>query len=196
MLYRKVKRFRSLDPRKLAVLRELAMWRDIRAREHDRNRRAIAADEVLVEIARAGPRDPKALGRTRGLHNETITREGAAIIAAVERGQAVPEDAWPRPNEHRPAVEGAELAAAIVQAFLKVYCQELRIDSSMVGTTADVERLVADYAEGRLANSEAPLLQGWRGELVGERVVAFLRGELAVRLEPGTVRPVFEPVVS
>ena len=83
-----------------------------------------------------------------------------------------------------------------MQAFLKVYCQELRIDSSMVGTTADVERLVADYAEGNLASSDAPLLKGWRGELVGERVVAFLRGELAVRLEPGTVRPIFESVVS
>ena len=192
ILYQKVKRYRSLDSRRQAVLRELAVWRDAAARRRDRNRRAIMADDVLLEVARSSPADQTSLRKLRGMQSDTANREGDDILAAVARGLRVPDDQCPRPAPGRPPGEAAELAAAIVQAFLKVYCKEIRIEPTMVGTVADVERLVCEYVAGDLDAGGIPMLQGWRGELVGERVMDFLRGKLAVRLEPGTAKPTFE----
>src|SRR6185369_5339681 len=54
----------TLRAKGLAVLRELAAWREEQARERNKPRATIARDEVLVEIARKAPTNLEAL---RGL---------------------------------------------------------------------------------------------------------------------------------
>ena len=195
-LYKKVKRFRSLDPRGLAVLRELAAWRDRTAREIDRNRRAIAGDEVLVELAKAKPRAMKQLSRTRGLHPKTSERHGQNILAAIAAGQDVPDADCPTVADRVPLNEASGLAASLAYAFLKACAQEAAIDVSMLATVSQVEKLASDYLDGCLETDRVDLLSGWRGELAGNRLMAFLQGEIAVRLDPESGSPVFEPALQ
>ena len=195
-LYRKVKRHGSLDSRGLAVLRELAAWRDVEAQRRDRNRRAVIADEIMVEIARSLPRNIKALSRTRGLHNQVVDNAGEAILNAVQTGLDVPEAQRPSLRKRQAPEPGVELTSAIVVAFLKAHCAMTGIDPSMIANTAEIESLVSAYSSGELSPDSVPMLQGWRGELVGNRVLAFLRGSVSVRMDPQTAAPVFEDLPS
>ena len=191
-LYRKVKRYRSLDARGLAVLRELARWRDEIARQSDCNRRAVIGDEVLVELSRSKPQSLDRLSRTRGLHAKIVDKHGDAILASIREGKLVPNEDCPRAAGKRPVNEASELPATLAYAFLKVCAREAEIDVSMLANVSEVEKLVSDYFETHLDERAFPLLSGWRAELAGNRLMAFLRGEIAVRLHPDTGSPSFE----
>ena len=57
----------SLSPRNQAVLRELTIWRDARAREHNVPARAFLKDEVLFDLARTPLKSIEKLSGVRGL---------------------------------------------------------------------------------------------------------------------------------
>src|SRR3546814_775620 len=58
---------RSNDPRFLALLRELAAWRETEAQKRNQPRGRILRDDALIEIAAHAPRTVDELARTRGL---------------------------------------------------------------------------------------------------------------------------------
>lgn len=190
-LYRRVKRHRGLKPGALAVLRELATWRESEAVRRDRPRRSVVSDEVLIEIARKAPKAVGALTHMRGLHPEELRRSGADLVAAVSRGMAVPDDDCPQ-IEKRPVVDDdAGLAADLVMACLRTVCQRAQIAPAMITNRAGVERLVVEHRSGG-AIAEHPLLKGWRGALVGQDLLAILEGRAAIYLDPKTGSPEFE----
>ena len=58
-LFRRIRRSNALSSQGLAILRELAIWRDREARQRDRPPGSVLHDELLVEIARKAPRTPR-----------------------------------------------------------------------------------------------------------------------------------------
>ncbi|MCX8007558.1 MAG: ribonuclease D, partial [Coriobacteriia bacterium] len=90
--YRRVKRASALRGRSLAVLRELAAWREREAQRRDVPKRWLVPDETLVEIARRSPRDESGLAAARGMSETVARRYGQAILAAVQRGLATPPE--------------------------------------------------------------------------------------------------------
>src|SRR5262245_32928999 len=91
-LWMRISRMRSLDRRGLAVLRELAIWREEEAQRRDEPRGRIVADETLVEIARRAPKKPEDLKPLRTLHPRELARSGGGLVAAVRKGLDVPDD--------------------------------------------------------------------------------------------------------
>jgi ribonuclease D len=80
------------------------------------------------------------------------------------------------------------LASAVLQAS----CSEGGIASELVATRDDLESLVVAVARGN--GDEHPLLQGWRRELAGERLLSLLNGEVALRVVPGAPHVVAQRV--
>ena len=72
-----------LSPRQLAVLRELAAWREVEARRRDLPASWVVKDPTLVEVARVGPTTADALARIRGAATGLKPRDIEAILAAV-----------------------------------------------------------------------------------------------------------------
>ncbi|MEM7261026.1 MAG: ribonuclease D [Planctomycetota bacterium] len=190
-LYRKVKRFGTLDARGQAVLRELAMWREQDAMDRDKPRRAAVPDETMIEIARRRPKNHGALHEIRGCRAQTIRESGKAIAEAVQRGTAVPDEALPNEEKRKRLPASADLVADFLHAFLKSECQRASISSSMVGTAKDVQALVRAHVEKKPATRDN-LITGWRGELVGRKLEAFLDGKISMRVDPQSLEPVFE----
>ena len=82
-------RNRARKPRDLAVLMEIAAWREREAQTRDVPRSRVLKDDVLVEVALAAPRTPEALAHLRAFpRGMERSRAGAEILAAVERGLA------------------------------------------------------------------------------------------------------------
>src|SRR5207247_1945893 len=72
--WRRVRGVTSLNRRQLAVLRELAAWREQEAKRRDRPIRSIASDDVLVELAKRQPTDERDLVMFRGMNRRNLRR--------------------------------------------------------------------------------------------------------------------------
>lgn len=193
LLFRRIRRGKTLAPQGLAILRELAMWRDTEARQRDRPPGSVLHDEVLVDIARKAPRTLDDLQRLRSLPGRELERSGTALLAMVERGLAVTEDEYPCSEQSRGPTPAEELLVKFLDACLKALCQREKLSPTFVASRTDLEVLVRRYRQGRLAMEGSPMLEGWRGNLVGREVLAVLEGRVSVSLHAKSGQVKFTP---
>lgn len=192
-LFRRVRRGQGLSAQGLAILRELARWRDQEARERDRPPGSVLHDEMLVEIARRAPRTLDELQRLRGFPSRELERSGAMLVALVAEGLAVPEAERPQATQGRGPTPAEELIIKVLEASLKALCAREKLSSAFIASRADLETLVRRYRQGRLATEGSPILEGWRGALVGQELLAVLSGQVSIQLHPRTGRVEFMP---
>jgi len=166
---------RSDKPRFLAVLKEMAAWREREAQSRDLPRSRLLKDETLVEIAAHPPKDADALGRCRGLSkNFAEGRMGEAILEAVRRGLAMPENEAPT-LEARPEVPpGLGPLIELLRVLLKTRCDQHEVAQKLVASGGDLELIAA------LDEADVQAMSGWRRELFGEEALKLKHGKLAL----------------
>ena len=84
--YLRIKGARRLDPQRLAILRELYLLRDKRARDADRPPFKVLGNRTLLEIAEKIPSSTDQLRKIKGVTDLILRRHGRDVMAAVERG--------------------------------------------------------------------------------------------------------------
>jgi ribonuclease D len=89
--YLRIKGARKLPARGIAVLRELFLWRDKRAREVDRPPFKVMGNGTLLDLAQNPPTSRRALGTRKGISELVLRRFGQELIDAIERGTEGPE---------------------------------------------------------------------------------------------------------
>ena len=175
---------RVRKPRELAVLMEVAAWREAEAQRRDVPRSRVLKDDSLGEIATRAPASVEALGQLRTVPNGfERSRSGADIIEAVKRGLARDPASLPRIDRDRPAANGGA-TVELLKVLLKQTAEKHGVAAKVVATTDDLDRLAADD------DADVPALTGWRRELFGDAALRLKRGELALTLERGRVRTV------
>jgi ribonuclease D len=187
--YARIRGAGALTGSGLAVLRELLVWRDEAARRHDTPPRTFIKDEILLEMARHPVKSVDGLSKVRGLPRPVEQDEGANIVAAVARGFAVPEAA-------RPIVQSTEetpperFAIDSLWATVQAWCAGQAVDPALVCSRAEISKLYRDINAQGVASANGRVVQGWRGELLGERLKGFLRGagSMRFRWENGMLR--------
>jgi len=194
LLFRKVKRFGTLDPLGLTVLVELAKWREDEAKQRNRPRRSVITDDVLVEIARKRPSAIDDLQRMRGFHSRDIKRYGLALLDQVKVGLAVPVDERPRLVRRPKMTPEAEATTELLTATMRAISRGERLAAPLVCKADEIEELVRSYNKGEVDPGEHRVLSGWRGEVVGEKLLDFLSGKVCLLNDPVAGRPVFRPV--
>ncbi len=180
---------RNLSPASLAVLQELAVWREEEAIDRDVPRGRVVGDEVLVDLARRCPRSLSDLRPVRSLHPKEIERGGQEMLAAVARGLAVPAERWPVLPKSRTDEPERALLADFLEAVVRLKAQEARIAPSYLATRAQINELVDAGLEGRSPEDpetgRAPaVLSGWRRVLVGEDLLRALAGKTDLGIDP------------
>jgi len=173
--YMRIKNFRNLRPRNLAVLMELSSWRELEARKRDCHPRSIMRDEPLLEIARVLPKDCSAMESIRGLHQKEVTKSGEMILEAIKRGKAIPEEEIPKSPEIRnystqPGVE--ELLAAYVQ----MRAVELKIEATVLADRKLIHDTVLRHEQKEPLDGNCIFI-GWRNELIGKTFLDILNGK-------------------
>jgi ribonuclease D len=177
---------RSGKPRFLAVLRELAAWREEDARRRNLPRNRILRDETLKEIAAHEPSSVDDLVNMRSVgRGQAEGPIGQAILAAVARGLAVPEKDCPVVDEPPHGQNGANGASVeLLRVLLKMKCERHHVAQKLVASAADIEALAeSDHAD-------VPALHGWRREVFGEDALALKHGRVALTAEGDKVRMV------
>ena len=177
--FRRVKHVGSLSRRQLAVAREVAAWRDERAREIDRPRRWVLSDEVLVEVARRMPTSVNQLGRIRGM-DAVASSDQTRIATAVRRGLACPFEQCPE-MEHRvrPSAD-QESVCDLMYALTRMVADQERLSPALLASRDDLARYLLDRPSSSLAS-------GWRAELLGSRLDELLDGQLGLTVKSGRI---------
>lgn len=171
--FRRIKA-RSSSPRFLAILRELAAWREIEARRRDQPRNRILRDDALLEIAHHTPKNSKELERTRGLGKKMADGPaGAGILEAIQTGLSIPDADCPQLERKPELPRGLGPVIDLLRVLLKMKCDEGDVAQKLLASANDIE-LIAAFAED--ANVRA--LQGWRRELFGEDALRLQRGDV------------------
>jgi ribonuclease D len=160
------------------VAQRLAGWREAKARELDRPRRRVLSDEAIVDLARQRPKDDRQLDRMRSVDRDLRNKHGKALLAIVKDASALPKETWPATREgtRQAPVDGALIDA--LAAVLAVRGREAKVSPQVIGTRADLTRVA-------LGEDDVALLQGWRGELVGDALRAFLDGRVKLTVHGG-----------
>ncbi|OAI24604.1 ribonuclease D [Methylosinus sp. R-45379] len=174
-------RHRVRKPRDLAVLMELAAWREAEAQGRDVPRSRVLKDDMLIEIALAAPRTQEALGNLRAFpRGLERSRSGAEIVAAVERALERDPATLPRiEREKRGSSSGATVE--LLKVLLRQVAEETGVATKMIATVEDLEAIAADDG------ADVPALSGWRRAIFGDKALQLKAGRLALAVEKGRV---------
>ncbi len=171
-------KLRSDKPRLCAVVRELAAWREKEAQHLNVPRNRVLRDETLLEIAYHPPKSAKDIAKVRGLSaGFAESRQGAAILQAVERAQNLPLEKCPKGLERRHVTGGLAPVVDLLKVLLKHVSEEHGVASRLIATTDDLEDLAMSD------NAPVSVLQGWRRELFGELALSLKHGEMTLGLK-------------
>jgi len=178
--WRRVK-IRRPKPKTLAVLRELAAWRESVAMTRDIPRNWVARDEVLVGVAQSLPSTAKDLSKVRGLKPQLASRDGETLLRAVREGLESPRDSWPEVGPSKPRLSGHESLVALLQALLQQRCQAFGVSVPVVAKRAELDRIATEDSP------DIPALRGWRREVFGADALELRAGRLALTGRQGSV---------
>ncbi|MDQ4061477.1 MAG: ribonuclease D [Pseudomonadota bacterium] len=175
-------KLRVRKPRELAILMELAAWREREARSRDVPRSRVLKDDAIYEIATQAPRTAEALGQLRAFpKGMDRSRTGAEVLEAVARGLARDPKTLPPLNRDAPLPEGASATVELLKVLLRMTAETEGVAAKIIATVDELERIAADD------QADVPALRGWRRELFGDKALRLKRGELALAVEGSRV---------
>ncbi len=175
-------KMRVKNRRALAVLIELAAWREAMAQAQDVPRNRVLRDEALYDIANQAPTTLDKLGALRSL-SQGFARSGRAreIIAAVKRGRERNLNEVPElPNGRQLSAEAAAFVD-LLRVLLKANAARHRVAPKLIADAGDLEAIAVED------NPDVPALKGWRRELFGEDAMRLKQGQTALTVENGSV---------
>jgi ribonuclease D len=180
-LFSKIRGAGGLNSQQLSVLREVTALREQLAYEYDRPSRAVMKDELLMDLAGRMPASEAALARLRDMPPALVGEQGETLLAAIARGVALPEQE--RPMLLIPGEDSAEVKrlAETMWVGAQVICLGQNTSPALVTSQNEVLAL-ARLIHKKKAVEAHPLMSGWHRECLGDKLVAFLHGQLEASL--------------
>src|SRR5688572_14370166 len=172
---------RVRKPKDLAILMEVAAWREREAQSRDVPRGRVLKDDVIGDIAIQAPTSIEQLGQLRSLPKGfERSKWGEAILDAIKRGLARDPKQLPRIERFKGAANGAA-TVELLKVLLRMTSERHGVAAKVIATVDELERIAADD------EADVPALKGWRRELFGDKALALKHGKLALAVENGRV---------
>lgn len=173
---------RTTSGKFLAVVRELAKFRETYAQERNVPRSRVFKDDALVELASTKPANMQDLGRSRLLLREARKGDIAnGILAAVKAGVDCPADQMPKPDTSRDKLQVNPALADLLRVLLKAKTEHAGVASRLIAPAADLDAIAAGLRD-------VPALQGWRKEVFGNDALRLCNGEVALAAKGKNVK--------
>ncbi|MEO8479860.1 MAG: HRDC domain-containing protein [Gemmatimonadota bacterium] len=172
----KMKGARALERRALALLRELYEWRESTASEMDRASFRVMGNEVLLMLAEHPVADLDALGKLRGVGREAIGRWGEAILEAIRRGEAVPDEELPKFERGPRRVIDPEFDARMdkLKAARNAEAERLALQPGVLCPNGTLEQVAGLQPRTVEELAGAPSLREWQRQEIGAALLAAL----------------------
>jgi ribonuclease D len=173
---------RTTSGRFLAVVKELARFREIHAQTLNVPRARILKDDALLELASTRPASYDDLNKSRLLLREARRGDIAdGILAAVRAGQEMRPEDMPKPDLSRDQMQVNPALADLLRVLLKAKSESLGVAARLIASAADLDLMAA-------GERDLDMLKGWRMEAFGEDATRLCKGEIALSAKGNEVR--------
>jgi len=177
-------RTRVRKPKELAVLIEVAAWREREAKARDIPRQRVLKDDLVADIAVQAPTSIERLASLRSMPKGfERSKWGLEIPEIVKQGLARDPKTLPSLERNRAAPNGAAIVE-LLKVLLRMTAEQHAVAAKVIATVDDLEQIAADDG------ANVPAMKGWRRELFGEKALSLKTGRLALALEKGRVTAV------
>jgi len=172
---------RTSNKRFIAMLAQVAAWREREAQARDIPRGRVLKDEALTEIAAHPPEDAESLEKVRAVPKGfAASRLGKGLVEAIEAGRnAAPPEGFEANVPSRRRREPSPAAVDLLKTLLRLRAEAAGVAPRLIANAEDIERLAAGDDEDIAA------LSGWRAEVFGNDARLLRKGDLAIALENG-----------
>jgi len=168
---------RSATPRVMAILKEVAAWRERTAQRIDIPRQRLLRDEQLLEIASHAPKSIDELAVTRGLGRGFAEGwQGRELMEAIERARALPDADLPVRDKSPEQIRAPGAIVDLLRTLLRLKAEQAGVAGRLVASADELDRL----ASGK---RDIAALKGWRKEVFGSDAVDLIEGRLALALD-------------
>jgi ribonuclease D len=173
-----------LQPRELAVARELYEWRERQAERRDRPPRTILRDDLILELSRRRPKNASELLATRDMERDRYKRYIDDLVEVVAKALALPKNELPKkiPSKRQDNSQDDQVIGKLLSLALANRCSELNMAMSIIATSSDLREFVRWSLNGRQAEDRPQLIRGWRSEVCGQLLTDVLDGKIAIRV--------------
>ena len=180
-VYKRIK-IRSDKPEVLAILRDLAIWREERAREKNVPKNRIMKDEALADIAVYMPKDEGGLSRIRNVPKD-MTSGGRAknLLRIIKDARNSNKDAWPKVKRGKAFPKEATPILEMLKLLLKINCSEADVAPKLIANVKDLEEIATSN------EPQCNAVKGWRLEVFGKDALKMKAGEITLGLKDGKV---------
>lgn len=179
--YIHLKHVTKLKPKKLALAREVAAWREEVAIRKNIPRKWVMTDEQIIEICKRDPRNIDSLFAVRGVHNTLSTNQAREVLAALKRGRECKPEDLPRLDTPSANLPHVDEVLQLMNAILYLRARENSISPQVIASNNDLVNL----ARGMKKNS--PLMSGWRYQVVGAELKELLDGKISLTVKNGGI---------
>ena len=170
-------KLRVKKPRELAVMQQLAAWREAEAQRRNVPRGRVLKDDSIFEISAQQPKNQAGLAKLRSL-SKGFERSKAAeeILKNIAIAMEIPKETLPPVPRGRQSPEGSSAVVDLLKVLLKHCSEKHAVAAKVIATVDDLEQIAC--------NDEADVaaLKGWRRKLFGEDALAIKKGELALKI--------------
>jgi ribonuclease D len=175
---------RTTSGRFLAIVKELARFREDYAQRQNVPRSRVMKDDALLELASTRPTTMEELGRSRLLLREGRKPEIAeGILGAIKAGLEMRPEDMPKPDLSREQLQVNPALADLLRVLLKAKAEQLGVAPRLIASAADLDAIAA-------GEREVEALRGWRFEAFGEDALRLCKGEIALSAKGSEVRVV------
>jgi len=175
-------KIRSDKPQVLAILKNLAEWRETMAISKNLPRGHIVKDDVLANIAIYQPKNKDALSRIRGVPaNITKGKYGPIIFDLVKDALNSPKNKWPVPQKHVPLPNELSPLLEMLKLLLKINCSENNVAPKLIANNKDLEKVALGE------NEDVLCMKGWRFEIFGQDALALKEGKISLGLKDNKI---------
>jgi ribonuclease D len=176
-------KIRKDTPKFLALLKELAAWREVEAERRNVIRSTIAKDDVLTEVAKRIPETPEDILQMRGVGALKQNRKAIqSVLDCVQKVLALPEESYPQLPKKRGLSSDQKVIMESLQLLVNFYCEKEGVARKLLATTKDLEKFVCGESE------DLHFLHGWRLELFGKHAQDFMSGKLKISVADGQLK--------
>jgi len=173
--WQKVRGNQVLNSQQLAVLRELAAWREEKAEQSNLPRKWILSDDILLDFARQQPATSEAIGDIRGINPERTKKNHQLWLSLIKKAQNLPESEWPVPPRSKKPTANQNLLIDLLMLVIQLQAKKHGLTAAAIATRKQVAKMVQE--------KKTRLSDDWRGELVNTEFSQIISGEMVLGLE-------------
>ena len=172
----RVRGWRNLSRQRLAILRELTVWRNEAAKKADVPPRTLLRDGVMRNVARETPKTIRQLQRVKGFPRPLAQRLGQDVLRTIDFAKSLGKKDWPEAAPRETDPDDKATVSRTIEA-VQEFCLANDLNPTLVASRASYVDILHALRHGRRPPKHVRLAAGWRKRLLNKLVTGMLTGQ-------------------